>query len=653
MASRYVTFPVKDFEDTLKKCEKTLEPYAEHLVDKKMTVKKFIFTIRYIGMEKEIDGLRKQISGHYQALNMRLHLEATKQTQRLLDAAPSRTVNLGGRSYSTNTLGVPSNRAPLALASSDEHPLFSEWKIFDRWLQSEDERVAQEAGLSRPLSLGDTPAAFSTGDDQTAAVLYHLRRQVDDAIFIEENRAKRATAEKRSHLVPSDAMKQQVRNMPPAPLRTYTLETDHSGNFTMFGQENWSDSMGSIRPSLNLQPSSPDYFASVDWTQSPMPRSLEPNGTPSSSTVACSESFSPASPSSTGTASEKPLSPTLRRSRSRTSLATIALGDAALDWKRICRNVQVERKSLKYGSENHECEVRWRYREDTGISLRTGYPSSQDGKFRTWTEQHFPATGPAIPLTTTYVDGAVSVDFPRGSFGKLNKQYIDIKYTFISHESANKFQTLLYTNNGADSANLEFDRPILSISSDQNPTECRGRNLRLWRRTETHLADGGLVTSEVLILLFYTSALEEKGHWVEEPHYAFEWLTESVYKKDSDKLTLLFSKDASRWATDKLFKRRKSSTQAGSEAANPSLKKRNDSMEMPRFSRSDSGASGSLNGSPIRLKDISGGGGGGFSRAANLNRFGYSALEIKFQSRKDRMAFLDIWKQYIKPLNVS
>jgi len=35
-----------------------------------MTVKKFIFTIRYIGMEKEIDGLRKQISGHYQALNM-------------------------------------------------------------------------------------------------------------------------------------------------------------------------------------------------------------------------------------------------------------------------------------------------------------------------------------------------------------------------------------------------------------------------------------------------------------------------------------------------------------------------------------------------------------------------------------------------------
>jgi hypothetical protein len=63
-------FPVKDFEDTLKKCETTLEPYADHLIDKKMTVRKFIYTIRYIGMEKEIDGLRKQITGHYQALHM-------------------------------------------------------------------------------------------------------------------------------------------------------------------------------------------------------------------------------------------------------------------------------------------------------------------------------------------------------------------------------------------------------------------------------------------------------------------------------------------------------------------------------------------------------------------------------------------------------
>jgi hypothetical protein len=63
-------FPCKDFEETLKKCEKTLEPYAEQLVDRKMNVKKFIFTIKYMGMEKEIDGLRKQITGHYQALHM-------------------------------------------------------------------------------------------------------------------------------------------------------------------------------------------------------------------------------------------------------------------------------------------------------------------------------------------------------------------------------------------------------------------------------------------------------------------------------------------------------------------------------------------------------------------------------------------------------
>jgi hypothetical protein len=448
-------------------------------------------------------------------------------------------------------------------------------------------------------------------------------------------------------------MKQQVRDMPPAPLRTHTLETDHSSNFTMFSQECVSDSTVTNRTGPSIHPSSPDYFGSVDWKQSTTSTPLDPDEPSSDFTITSSESFLTASPSSSNTAPDKLSSPTLQRSFSRTSLATIALGDAALDWKRICRNVQVERKSLKYGSENHECEVRWRYREDTGISLRAVYHSSHDGKLRIWTEQHFPATGPAIPLTTTYVDGAVSVDFPRNSFGKLYKQYIDIKYTFIGHESANKFQTLLYTNNGADAAKLEFDRPILAISSDKTPTECRGRNLRLWRRTETHLVDGRLATSEVLVLLFYTTALEEKGHWVEEPHYAFEWLTESVYTRDSDKLMLIFSKDPSRWAADKLFKRRKSSTETEPEPTNSFLfsEKRNDSMEISRFSRSDSATSVSSNGSLKSPRGICRDG-SGFLRAANLNRFGYSALEIKFQSKKDRRAFLDIWKEYVKPLNV-
>jgi hypothetical protein len=255
-------------------------------------------------------------------------------------------------------------------------------------------------------------------------------------------------------------------------------------------------------------------------------------------------------------------------------------------------------------------------------------------------------------LTTTYADGAVSIDFPRGSFGRLYKQYIDIKYTFVGHESADKFQTLLYTNNGVDPAELKFDRPILAISSNKNPTECRNKNLRLWRRVETQLVDGELITSEVLVLLFYTSALEEeKGHWVEEPHYAFEWLADSIYKKESDKLTLVFSKDPSRWATDKLFKRRKSSTRSESEPVNSSLfeRKRNDSMEMPELARSESRASGSLNGSLQSPRSIFGNG-SGFSRAGNLNRFGYSELDIKFQSKKDRRAFLDVWKQHVKPL---
>lgn len=63
-------FPCKDFEATLEKCEKSLEPYAENLVDKKMGIKKILYTVKYMGKEKEIEGLRMQITGHYQALHM-------------------------------------------------------------------------------------------------------------------------------------------------------------------------------------------------------------------------------------------------------------------------------------------------------------------------------------------------------------------------------------------------------------------------------------------------------------------------------------------------------------------------------------------------------------------------------------------------------
>jgi hypothetical protein len=589
-------------------------------------------------------------------------------------------MGVAGRSYSTNALGSSSTHVPLALSAPDEHPLYTEWVIFDRWLQREDERIAQEAGVVRPLSLGDTSAAAPSGDAETAAILYHLRQQVDDAILIEENREKRTIAEKRSHLSPSDAMKQKVRNMPPAPLRTYTLETDHSENFTRFDQDPMSSSSATIRPDPEASlPSSPhsggaridSYFSSPDWTHSPA-GSATSRG--SDATNRSSVSFSPGSRLSVSlhdmstacTTPEHVVQHSLQRSLSRTSLATIALGEAALEWKRICRTVEVERTSLKYGSENKQCDVRWRYREDTGISLRAVYHSSQDGKLRTWTEQHFPATGPSIPLTTTHPDGAVSINFPRRSFGRLDKQYIDIKYTLSGYESAEKLQTLLYTNNGADPAELKFDRPVLTISTNKNPNECRGQNLRLWHRSETHLEQNGPVTYDVLVLLFYTNALEDQGHWVEEPHYAFEWISESIYKKDSEKLTLVFSKDPKKWRSHKLFQdrkpsaandqRRKSSAISDVTPKSPSIfpRKRNDSMEVSELKRSNTiiSASSTSAASVTSVKSMNHRGSMA-SRPGSLNRFGYSELEIKFQNKKDRRAFLDVWKLYVKPLSVS
>lgn len=67
---RPLPFPVEDFKKTLQKCEAGLKPYEENLVDKKMGITKIVWTIKYIGKEKELEGLRKQITGHYQALHM-------------------------------------------------------------------------------------------------------------------------------------------------------------------------------------------------------------------------------------------------------------------------------------------------------------------------------------------------------------------------------------------------------------------------------------------------------------------------------------------------------------------------------------------------------------------------------------------------------
>ncbi|KAI8936077.1 hypothetical protein NX059_007576 [Plenodomus lindquistii] len=675
-------FPCAEFKATLERCEQTLEPYAEHLVDKKMGFKKMIYTVRYMGMEKEIDGLRKQITGHYQALNMcisflqlRLHLDSAKQTQRLLDVTPFRSMSLGGRSYTNNALGTPSRNPLLALEAPEEHPLYREWKIFDRWLQWEDDRVAQEAGLSRPLSFGDTPATAPSGDAETAGILYHLRRQVDDAILLEENRAKRTTAEKKAHFAPSDAVKREIRGMLPAPPRTYTIDTEFSGNFSEFDQFGLSRSASTIGPdkrtsspteSLPVSPhiNSSGYFGSIDWASSPTgsTASHDLGRSPSVSTNRSSISQGtdtrqvPVIAESTAdTTPEAFPQPTIHKRLSVASLATIALGQGALEWTSLCRKVHVERKMLSQAKpESTECDIFWRYREDTGISLCAMYRHAKDKKPRTWTMQHFPATGPSIPLTTTHQDGAVSIDFPRSSFGKLEKQCTKITYLFKDSELADKFQTLLYTNNGADAAELKYDRQIHSIISDQSPIECRARNLRLWRRTETHLEEGGLVTFDVLVLLFYTSALEDKGHWVEEPHYAFEWITDATYKKDTDKLTLTFSKEPLKWSTEKLFKQRKTSTASTNDQApkSPSLfsRKRTDSMDIPQLTRSGTEESTGSSVASIKSGRSTWGRGGEESRPSNLNRFGYSYVNIKFQSKKDRAAFVGIWKEFVKPL---
>jgi hypothetical protein len=619
------------------------------------------------------------LTKHLLTLSSRLLLDASKREQKLLLEPRHRAMSVGGQWYTSDALGVSSQSTPttpLALpAPEGAHPLYKEWEMFSRYLKAEDERISQDLGLVRPSSWGDTPTTATDGGIDTSAALHRLRSEVDDAIMFEEYRAKR-TMGKRAHLSPSDATKQQVQAMPPMPPpRSYTIDTEAATNM--------SDSMTTVRPgpsrtspqeSPSVSPQSrQDYFDPRERVHSPTtPPMSHDAGRSSVSSFRSSISLSPgapwspsfglgidAPPSTVGTSPEYSFSNTLHKVLSTASMVPpIDLGPGALQYSKLCRKVDVERKSClraqgkdKTIFEIQKCDLFWSYRENGGISVRAMYRPRDGGKARTWTIQEFPALGPSIPLSTTIGD-EVSIDFPRGSFGKLDGQWVDIRYTFANSESSVDFQTLLYTNNGKDAAELLFDRPVRTISSDKNKPECSNKNLRLWRRTEMHLEDSGPVSVDVLILLFYTSSLESKGHWVEEPHYAFEWLDKAVYRKESDHLTLKFSKEPSRWMTDKMFSQRRFSqiSKAGDAPTSPVNRKRNDSMEIPGITRS--GMDGSVSSSAASIKSSRSffGRSKASTRLGNVNSFGYSKLDIEFKKPGDRTAFLDVWKKYVKPL---
>jgi hypothetical protein len=619
---------------------------------------------------------------HILTTSRRLNLESSKREQRLLAEPRHRALSLGGQWYSSGALNAStqsSPSSPLALPAPEEaHPLYKDWEMFNRWLKNEDERMNHDLQLvPRPSSWGDTPAAAPSGDAEISAVLYRLQCEVQDAILFEENRAKRTAIERRSHLAPSDAMKQQVREMPPAPRqRINTLDTVTSaGSYSYFDTHNTMDaSTATMRPdastpSPKASPStSPrieeEYFTSNPWVHSPSASPIiQSNGRLSFSTIGSRNSItsdSHLSPlhglginsSTAHTTPDTALSTTIRNSLSTPYLAPIALPNSIMSLNKLCRKVKVERKStsLVHGKsrdifERETCDVHWCYREDRGISLIAKYRSTRTNHVKVWTQQDFPAIGPAIPLTTT-IDGEVSIDFPRGSFGVLDKSWTDIRYTFPDTESSVVFQSLLYTNNGKDPGELLFDRPIRSLSSDKNKPECRGRNLRLWRRTEILAQADGPASANVLILLFYTSCLEEKGHWVEEPHYAFEWLTESICKKKSDSLTLAFSKDPEKWSSDKLFQRRKSSSSSIAPTS-PISTKRKDSMEIPGITRSGTGASSAASIKSTRTFFARS---KASTRIGNMNAFGYAKFDIEFQNTRDRRDFVEIWQKHVKGL---
>jgi hypothetical protein len=238
---------------------------------------------------------------------------------------------------------------------SEAEQLCQDWVVFKKWLKSENERVAwQEAQtLPRPLSCGVSPPNGSTAEEETAAIIYQLRRQVEDALVVAENRAKRLAREKGQHIAPGDAaemrqMRHEVEKMPQLrPAHTFDSGFEE-------GPDN--DAMEDSTQTIRLQPSpsssspvgSPDCFGSFGSVHSPhLPSPLGLSvGRASSVATTDSEasgmsSFSYPSVSPFSTANTTPEDRPLRSKLSVTSLATLTLGEGALQWTVLCKRVEV------------------------------------------------------------------------------------------------------------------------------------------------------------------------------------------------------------------------------------------------------------------------------------------------------------------------
>jgi hypothetical protein len=453
-----------------------------------------------------------------------------------------------------------------------------------------------------------------------------LRREVEDAIKIEENRPKRIAAERKISLFPREEVRQEMRDRLVMRRRTHSLDTDDTENLSLAPNI----AMGThtdVRGSTPLTPLS----ASPHFVQQ-NPNVIDLGDL----SLGDADHDIKVIPHAAATTPEPRLT---ERTLSNKSLATVALEKDVLEWQKLCSAVKVERKVERTAfrrTEARSCDVHWRYEDDTGLSLRSVY-HDRFGLIRTWITQHFPATGPPIPLTMSHPDGDVSIDFPGKSFGKLERQYTDVRYTFANHEDSRRFQELLYTNGGKEKAQLLYDCPVLTISSNLNKPEGRGRNVRLWRKTERN--------TDVLILLFYTSALpEDKAHWVEEPHYAFEWLGKSV-KTHSDNLTLTFSKKLETRTSNSLIeiqesyndKFSKDQIQGSGIVDSTHRLDDTDDIRSSMSMRTNSSWTDSVSGNSMKRSNPNG------------NRFGYDRLEIKFENHVDRMAFVDIWTSHAKP----
>ncbi|OCK82251.1 hypothetical protein K432DRAFT_229778 [Lepidopterella palustris CBS 459.81] len=679
---RPLPFGSDDFKETLKECEKFIQPYADALIDRRPSITYAYHAVKFVSEDKDVERLRKQVDGHVQSLKLyigyltlELQLEAEQQGQ-LLSRNHSVIQPIAEESaldFSQPYESQPRKRPRTSKAQSFAAPSQSEERNAVALPDPESEDLCQELlRFKQYLEAKDDKGARRIGEHEGSSALSHLRREVDIALERAENRAKRVTAEEiaqraaalvmRGQSSPNDDEVRGYENrMPittstgcnanelrpvksfgtmPRPRRAdshatydsaiadvYTHDVSNPTSPTALNRRATDD------PDLDTLYQNPRNRSSMPSPRMPSPRipprMPSPRAIPSPRPPSVDSSR--VSYASSGKSSDMPFQWPTNPSFPNTPMTSPPSKALQPEPIGTFAKLDLPPAALDWTCISDNAKIE--YRNTKG---RQGpSPCIINHAFRFNRGLSIRAV---LKSDKGFIDqdkDIIKQEFPNGqtpiplavhNLKNEKEVFISFPQGLCGYIGESKVLITQYTLQGEDSKAFQSILYGQELMFSKNIRAIHSDKYKEECKTQSLR----LWKNEgVLTLLFYTNTRPEKKNdphcWVEEPHTAFERLKDSEISKKTDKLTLRFSR--------KPKEHEKSKLKFGAKDKGKNC----DDQSMRRISTFSTVSSAS---STISVS----------SNVRTINRHGFNWLEIEFKSREDRKLFVDVWQAHVPRL---